>query len=95
MKRIAVYLKEEKYNEWKRIAESKGQSLSDFVKDMVDKALDQRLLEDRIEKLEAKVDGTFDEVDHELNMLWGFTGRLEEALKKLNRGEKLEDSDFV
>jgi len=88
-------LKEEKYNEWKRIAESKGQSLSDFVKDMVDKALDQRLLEDRIEKLEAKVDGTFDEVDHELNMLWGFTGRLEEALKKLNRGEKLEDSDFV
>jgi len=90
-----VYLKEEKYEEWKRIAEYKGQSLSEFVKEMVGKALDQRVLEDRIEKLEAKVDGTFNEVDHELNMLWGFTGRLEENLKKLNNGEKLKDSDFV
>ena len=88
-----MYLKEEQYEEWKRIAEGKSQSLSDFVKEMVEKALDQRLLEERIEKLEAKVDGAFDEVDRELNILWGFTGRLEEALKKLNRGEKLEDSD--
>ena len=95
MKRINVYLKEEKYTEWKRIAESKGQSLSEFVKEMVAKALDQGVFKKRIEKLEAKVDGTFNEVDHELNMLWGFTGRLEDALKKLNRGETLEDSDFV
>ena len=95
MKRVDVYVKEEQYEEWKRIAESKGQSLSDFVKEMVAKGLAQGVLEQRIEKLEEKMDGRFKEMDNELNVLWGITGQLDDALKKLNRGEKLEDRDFV
>ena len=95
MKRIDVYVKEAQYEEWKRIAESKGQSLSDFVKEMVAKGLAQGVLEQRIEKLEEKMDGRFKEMDNELNVLWGITGQLDDALKKLNRGEKLEDRDFV
>jgi hypothetical protein len=95
MKRVDVYLKDVQYEEWKQLAESKGLTLSEFVKAMVDKALNERFLEDRMERLEKKVDGTFIEVDRELNMLWGYTGRLEDALKKLNRGERLTDSDFA
>jgi hypothetical protein len=95
MKRIDVYVKEAQYEEWKRIAEGKGQSLSDFVKEMVAKGLAQGVLEQRIEKLEEKMDGRFKEMDNELNVLWGITGQLDDALKKLNHGEKLEDRDFV
>ena len=95
MKQIFVYVKEEQYEEWKKIAESKGQSLSEFVKETVENCLKNGSLEERIAKLEMKVDGNYKDLSDELNMIWEVTGKLNDALKKLNRGEKLELNDFV
>jgi uncharacterized coiled-coil protein SlyX len=95
MKQIFVYVKEEQYEEWKKLAESKGQSLSEFVKETVENCLKNGSLEERIAKLEMKVDGIYKDLNDELNMLWEVTGKIDDALKKLNRGEKLEQNDFV
>jgi len=95
MKQIFVYVKEEQYEEWKKIAESKGQSLSEFVKETVESVLKNGSLEERIAKLEKKVDGNYKDLSDELNMLWEVTRKLDGALKKLNRGEKLELNGFV
>ena len=95
MKQIFVYVKEEQYEEWKKLAENKGQSLSEFVKETVESVLKNGSLEERIAKLEMKVDGIYKDLNDELNMLWEVTGKIDDALKKLNRGEKLEQNDFV
>jgi len=95
MKQIFVYVKEEQYEEWKKIAESKGQSLSEFVKETVENYLKNGSLEERIAKLEKKVDGNYKDLSDELNMIWEVTGKLDKALKKLNRGEQLKEGDFA
>lgn len=41
-----------------------------------------------------KEDGDFAEIDYELKMLWDTIGKFNKALKKLNNGEILEESDF-
>jgi len=95
MKRINVYVSEEQYDEWKKIAESKGKSLSEFVKETVEEVLKNGSVDERFVKLETKIETEHKDVNHELNMLWEVTGKLDKALKKLNRGEKLELNDFV
>jgi len=95
MERIDVYVKEEQYDEWKKIAESKGKSLSEFVKDTIEDCRKNGSIEERLVKLETKMEGRFKELNTELNMLWEVTGKLDNALKKLNRGEKLEENDFA
>jgi len=92
---LIVYLKDAQYEDWKRIAESRGQSLSEFVKETMWRVLYTASLEDRISKLEMKEDGDFAEVDYELKMLWEAIGKVNKALKKLNKGEILEEHDFL
>jgi len=88
MRQIFVYVKEKQYEEWKKLAESRGQSLSEFVKETVESLLKNGSLEERLRKLELKEDGNFAELNEELNMLWEVTGKLDRALRKLNRGGK-------
>jgi len=95
MERIDVYVKEEQYDEWKKIAEIKGKSLSEFMKEAVEGVLKQGSEEERFVKLETEIEAEHKDVNHELNMLWEATGKLDKALKKLNRGERLEQSDFA
>jgi len=95
MKQLNIYVSEQQYEEWKKIAESDGKSLSEFVKETVEKALKQGSEDERFSKLEAKVEGNFKELDHELNMLWEVSGKLDKAIKKLNHGEALEQGDFA
>lgn len=65
------------------------------MKETVESLLKNGSLEERLRKLELKEDGNFAELNEELNMLWEVTGKLDRALRKLNRGEKLEECDFV
>jgi len=95
MKRLDVYVKDEQYEEWKKLAESQGKSLSEFVKEAVESTLKKGFVDERHAKLETKIEGRFKELNTELNMFWEVTGKLNDALKKLNRGEKLEESYFA
>jgi len=83
------------FEELKALAESRKQSLSQLVRDMILESLKTGELNEKIRKLEMKENGDFAELNDEMNMLWEVTGKLDKALRKLNRGEKLEDSDFV
>jgi len=94
MKRLDVYVKDEQYEEWKKLAESQGKSLSEFVKEAVESALKAGFVDERHAKNEI-TEGRFKELNTELNMLWEVTGKLNDALKKLNRGEALEQGDFA
>ena len=94
MKRLDVYVKDEQYEEWKKLAESQGKSLSEFMKEAVESTLKKGFVDERHAKLEI-MEGRVKELNTELNMLWEVTGKLDNALKKLNRGEKLEENDFA
>ena len=94
MKQIDVYVKDEQYEEWKKLAESQGKSLSEFVKEAVESALKTGFVDGKQAKFEI-TEGRFKELNTELNMLWEVTGKLDNALKKLNRGETLEQGDFA
>jgi len=95
MKRVIVYLDPQAFEELKKLAESRKQSISQLARDMILESLRAGDLKDRIRKLELKEDGDFTELNEEMNMIWEVTSKLEKALHKLNRGETLEDSDFV
>jgi len=95
MKRVDVYLNEKAFEELKALAESRKQSISQLVRDMILENLKMGELNEKIRKLELKENGDFAELNDELHMLWEVTGKLDKALRKLNRGEKLEESDFV
>jgi len=95
MKRIQIYLDSQAYEELKKLALSRRQSISRVARDLLLESLRNGDLNERIKKLEMKENGDFAEINDELNMLWEVTGKLDKALKKLNKGEKLEDSDFL
>ena len=95
MKRVIVYLDAQAFEELKKLAESRKQSLSQLARDMIVESLRTGELKERIRKLELKENGDFTELNEEMNMIWEVTGKLDKALRKLNRGETLEESDFV
>jgi len=95
MKRVIVYLDSQAFEELKALAESRKQSLSQLARDMILESLKTGELNEKIRKLELKENGDFAELNDEMNMLWEVTGKLDKALRKLNRGETLEESDFV
>jgi len=95
MKRVIVYLDSQAFEELKKLAESHNQSVSGVARDLLLGSLRNGSLEERIAKLEAKEKGDIAEFNYEMNLLWEVSGKLDKALRKLNRGETLEDSDFV
>jgi len=95
MKRIQIYLDSQAYEELKKLALSRRQSISGVARDLLLESLRNGALNDRIRKLEMKEDGNFAELNEELNMIWKVTGKLDKALRKLNRGETLEENDFA
>jgi len=95
MKRIQIYLDQQAFEELKKLAESRKQSLSQLARDMIFESLRTVELKDRLKKLELKENGDFTELNEEMNMIWEVTGKLDKALRKLNRGETLEESDFM
>jgi predicted transcriptional regulator len=95
MKRIQIYLDPQAFEELKKLAESRKQSLSQLARDMIFESLRTGELKDRLKKLELKENGDFTELNEEMNMIWEVTGKLDKALRKLNRGETLEESDFM
>jgi len=112
MKRIQIYLDPQAFEELKKLAESRKQSLSQLARDMIFESLRTGELKDRLKKLELKENGDFTELNEEINMtavirlcldfkatsnekshnccnmIWEVTGKLDKALRKLNR-EKL------
>jgi len=94
MKRIDVYVSDEQYEKWKQKAESEGMSVSSFVKKTVESAFSDGFAgkkDDMIAKLEERVN----DLENEFDLLMFAIDKVDNALKKLNRGEKLELNDFV
>ena len=95
MKRVIVYLDAQAFEELKKLAESRNQSVSGVARDLILGSLRAGSLEERIAKLEMKEKGDIADLNYDMNMLWEVTGKLDKALRKLNRGETLDESDFV
>jgi hypothetical protein len=94
MKRVEVYVSDEQYEKWKQKAESEGMSVSSFVKKVVESAFSNSFAgkkDDMIAKLEERVS----DLEYELDLVMFVIDKVDNALKKLNRGEKLELNDFV
>jgi len=94
MKRIDVYLRDEQYEKWREKAESEGMSISSFVKKAVESALSNGFVEKKNEAI-AKLEGRVNDLESELDLVMFALDKVDNALKKLDRGEKLELNDFV
>jgi len=95
MKRVSVYLNSQAFEELKKLAKSRNQSVSGLARDLILGSLRAGSLEERIAKLEIKENSDIADLNHSMNMLWEVTGKIDKALRKLNRGETLDESDFV
>ena len=94
MKRVEVYVSDEQYEKWRQKAESEGMSVSSFVKKAVESAFSGGFVgkkNDMIAKLEERVN----DLESDLDLVMFALDKVDNALKKLNRGEKLELNDFV
>ncbi|MFP3190932.1 MAG: hypothetical protein RXR31_06345 [Thermoproteota archaeon] len=93
MKRVDVYVSDEQYEKWKQKAESEGMSISSFVKKAVESAFNgfAGKKDDMIAKLEERVS----DLEYDLDLVMFALDKVDNALKKLNRGEKLEEGDFI
>ena len=94
MKRIEVYVSDEDYEKWRHNAESAGMSVSSFVKQAVESALSTGFVEKKNEAI-AKLEERVSDLEHELDLVMFALDKVDNALKKLNRGEKLQANDFV
>jgi len=94
MKRIEVYLSNEQYEKWKQKAESEGISISLFVRKAVESALSNGFVEKKDEMI-AKLEERVSDLEHELDLIMFALDKVDNALKKLNRGEQLQANEFI
>jgi len=94
MKRVDVYVSDEQYEKWKQKAESEGMSISLFVKKAVESAFSNGFAGKKDEMI-AKLEERVSDLEYELDLVMFAIDKVDKALKKLNRGEKLELNDFV
>jgi len=94
MKRVEVYVSDEEYEKWRQKAESEGMSVSSFVKKAVESAFSNGFGGTKDEML-AKLEERVSDLEHELDLVMFALDKVDNALKKLNRGKKLELNDFV
>jgi len=94
MKRIEVYLSNEQYEKWREKAESEGMSVSSFVKKAVESSFSNGFVGKKDEML-VKLEERVSDLEHELDLVMFALDKVDSALKKMNRGEKLQANDFV
>ena len=94
MGRVEVYVSDEEYEKWKQKAESEGMSVSSFVKKAVESAFSNGFMGKKDETI-AKLEERVSDLEYDLDLVMFALEKVDKALKKLNRGEKLEKNDFV
>ena len=94
MRRVDVYVSDEQYEKWKQKAESEGMSVSSFVKKAVESAFSDGF-EGKKDEMIAKLEERVSDLEYDLDLVMFALDKVDNALKKLNRGEKLDLNDFV
>jgi len=94
MKRVEVYVSDEEYEKWREKAESEGMSVSSFVKKAVESAFSNGFMEKKDDMI-AKLEERMSDLEYELDLVMFALDKVDNALKKLNRGEKLQANEFI